>query len=150
MNQTSRLFFCSRCLRQSIICTYCDHGQRYCSTQCSKKARLVSLRRSGKKYQTSHQGRIKNAARQSRFRERQKQIVTHHPSKAKALHDSLNHAVTDTQKTQQDVQGCANAAVAGDNWSCGGSFKKKPHCHFCGRVLTPYFRNDFLQTYRRR
>lgn len=80
MQDTGRLYFCQRCSTQVIICSRCDHGQRYCASACAQNARLASLKRAAKKYQSSRAGRFNNAARQRRFRQRHPQKVTHHGS----------------------------------------------------------------------
>ncbi len=131
MKNTSRLYFCSRCHTQVIICTRCDRGQRYCPADCRHRARSESLKRAGKKYQSKRSGRFNNAARQRRYRARTKQKVTHHTSTAKHLHDLLNTRLTETKKTQ--------------NLSF---HKPQLHCHYCGAVCEPYLRHDFVHSSR--
>ena len=75
MQTSSRLYQCLRCHIPVVICHRCDHGQRYCANGCSKKARMVSQKRASEKYQTTRAGRFNNAARQQRFRNRQKQFI---------------------------------------------------------------------------
>jgi len=90
MQTSSRLYQCLRCHVPVVICSRCDHGQRYCANGCSKKARIASQQRARKKYQATRAGRFNNAARQQRFRTRQKQKVTHHCSLKNPPHDVLN------------------------------------------------------------
>ncbi len=80
MPASSRLYFCSRCHTQVIICSRCDRGQRYCPGECRHEARSESGKRATKKYQSTRTGRFNNAARQQRFRERHSQKVTHQGS----------------------------------------------------------------------
>ncbi len=80
MCRSARLYHCHRCHTQVIICSSCDRGQRYCTRGCAASARLDSRRRAGKKYQSTRSERFHNASRQQRFRERQKQKVTHQGS----------------------------------------------------------------------
>ncbi len=78
-----RLYNCERCQVQVRICERCDHGNVYCAGECAKIRRRESQRRSQARYQRSHQGARRHAARQRRWRERQRQklkIVTHHGS----------------------------------------------------------------------
>lgn len=131
MPVSSRLYHCCRCHAQVIICTRCDHGQRYCAGECRHEARSESLKRSGKKYQSSRAGRFNNADRQRRFRERKKQKVTHHGSTQKCLHVLLKTRLTQTEKTQKP-------------WLSGCTL----HCHHCGAVCEPFLRHDFLYSRR--
>ena len=80
MCQDARLFHCARCRTQVLICRQCDRGQLYCSSICSQQARTDSLHRANHRYRTSRRGRMNNAARQQRFRQRQAKKVTHQGS----------------------------------------------------------------------
>jgi len=78
-----RLYNCERCEVQVRICERCDHGNVYCAGECAKIRRRESLRRAQARYQRSRQGARRHAARQRRWRERQRQklkMVTHHGS----------------------------------------------------------------------
>ena len=127
MPLSSRLYFCCRCHVQVIICSRCDHGQRYCPGECRHQARSESLKRASKKHRQSRAGRFNNAARQQLFRARQIQKVTHQGSSPKCLHDLLKTCLTEIKKTQKP--------------SFPGS---TCHCHFCGGVCDPFLRQDFL------
>ncbi len=129
MPLSSRLYFCSRCHALVIICSRCDHGQRYCAGECRHQARTESLKRASKKHQHSRAGRFNNAARQQRFRARQIQKVTHQGSTSKRLHDLLKTRLTEIKKTQKP---------SFQNSTC--------HCHFCGAVCDPFLRQDFLHS----
>ncbi len=75
-----RLFHCQRCHQQVMVCQRCDRGQRYCAGPCRQLAKKAANQRAQTKYQKSRQGRINNALRQRRFRQRQKENakkVTH-------------------------------------------------------------------------
>jgi len=80
MKHTSRLYSCALCHAQAVICTYCDRGQIYCSKTCAKSARLKSCREAETRYQLTPGGKRKHAARQKRYRMRQKEKVTDHSS----------------------------------------------------------------------
>lgn len=127
MQTSSRLYQCLRCHVPVVICSRCDHGQRYCANGCSKKARIASQQRARKKYQATRAGRFNNAARQQRFRNRQKQIVTHHCSLQTPPHDVLikrtKHRKSSPLRPKQT---------------------KNMHCHHCGEICSPFLRHGFL------
>ena len=131
MSVSSRLYSCCRCHTQVIICSHCDRGQRYCAGDCRHKARLESTTRATKKYQQSRAGQFNNADRQHRFRQRQKQKVTHQGSARKPLHGLLKTRLTEIKKTQKP--------------SFSGS---TCHCHYCGADCEPFLRLDFLNSSR--
>ncbi len=128
---STRLYQCLRCYRQVMVCQSCDHGQRYCARGCRQQARQASCKRAQIKYQTSHKGRISNAQRQRRFRQRQEKtkIVTHQTSLSIPVNDLLI-----------DEKPIVNKSVI-----------KKPKtqdhnvCHFCGCLCGPLFRVSFLK-----
>ncbi|MCK5477339.1 MAG: hypothetical protein KAI44_00330 [Methylococcales bacterium] len=128
MQTSSRLYQCHRCHAPVVICHRCDHGQRYCAKGCSKKARIASQKRASKKYQATRAGRFNNAARQQRFRVRQKQKVTHHCSFQIPPHDVLSKQLK-TPKSPMPHQ----------------KQTKIIHCHHCGEVCSPFLRHDFLR-----
>ena len=128
MQTSSRLYQCLRCHAQVIICHRCDHGQRYCATGCSKKARKASQKRASRKYQTTRAGRFNNAARQHRFRVRQKQKVTHHGSLHNPPHDVLNKQLKTSKSSQ--LRPKQTTAI---------------HCHHCGEICSPFLRHGFLR-----
>ena len=76
---SARLFVCTGCRRQVLICRCCDRGQIYCAGNCAPHARRRSLLAAGRRYQTSRRGRLAHAVRASRYRARGKK-VTHHGS----------------------------------------------------------------------
>lgn len=75
--EVDRVFVCERCAQQVRVCRRCDHGQRYCREGCAERARRDSLQRAGARYQASRRGRRCHAQRQSRYRQRQSEKVTH-------------------------------------------------------------------------
>ncbi len=130
MQTSSRLYQCTRCHAQVIICSVCDRGQRYCNSGCAQAARAESLKRAGQKYQSSRAGRFKNAARQQRFRARIKQKVTQQGSVAKPLHDLLNIQLARKSEARKPL--LPGTTV---------------HCHFCGEVCASFLRHDFLHSH---
>ncbi len=131
MQSSARLYSCCRCQAQVIICSECDRGHRYCTGQCATDARLDSLKRASDKYRSTRAGRINNAARQKRYRQRQKQIVTHQGSLPARLHDVL--------KTRFDW---LNRAKKQER------IYSDVFCHHCGAVCDPFLRQDFLHLSR--
>lgn len=78
-----RLYNCERCQVQVRICERCDYGNVYCAGECAKIRRRESQRRAQARYQRSRGGARRHAARQRRWRERQREgakIVTHQGS----------------------------------------------------------------------
>lgn len=131
MPVSSRLYSCCRCHAQVIICSRCDRGQRYCAGECRHEARAESTKRATQKYQSTRAGRSKNADRQHRFRQRNKQKVTHQGSTRKPLHDLLKIRLKEIKKTQKPSL-CDTAS----------------RCHHCGSICDPFLRLDFLHSSR--
>ena len=75
-----RLYNCARCAVQVRICSDCDRGDQYCADDCAQIRRRESVCRAGVRYQRSFRGASKHAARQSAWRARRMQIVTHQGS----------------------------------------------------------------------
>jgi hypothetical protein len=69
---SGRTLQCACCGIDVLVCAPCDRGQRYCSAECRKQARLASQRRASKIYQNSRAGRCNHARRQQRWRARQR------------------------------------------------------------------------------
>jgi hypothetical protein len=129
MADDGRLFLCSRCRAQVVVCRRCDRGQIYCGGACSTQARRASVAAAGRRYQASRRGRFAHAARARRYRARAK-IVTHHGS-APALADDLLPAVTTTPIA---------VSVAAEAY--------EPRCRRCGVRCAGALRLDFLQRRR--
>ena len=131
MQSSARLYSCCRCQAQVIICSECDRGHRYCTGQCATDARSDSLKRASDKYRSTRAGRINNAARQKRYRQRQQQIVTHQGSRLVASHDVLKAKTHWPEKVEKYGQN-------------GGYLI----CHHCGAVGDPFLRQEFLHQSR--
>ena len=78
--ESYRLYSCARCAVQVRICSDCDRGNQYCAGDCAQIRRRESLYRAGVRYQLSFRGASRHAARQSAWRARRMQIVTHQGS----------------------------------------------------------------------
>jgi len=128
METSSRLYQCLLCRVPVVICSRCDHGQRYCTNGCSQQARKKSLKRSRQKYQNSFRGRCNNAARQKRFRAKKKEKVTHHTSFKIPRHDVLSRPLTGMNKS-----------------AIRQKYGKIMICHHCGEQCSAFLRHDFLR-----
>jgi len=130
-----RLYNCERCQVQVRICERCDHGNVYCAGECAKIRRRESQRRSQARYQRSHQGARRHAARQCRWRERQRQkikIVTHQGSPV-AASECIVAVSAVIQSEPVDASPCEPEQ----------RFKIHPsleHCAFCGALLPDWAR----------
>lgn len=127
MESSARLFNCGRCRSQVIICSDCDRNNIYCSKRCSQIIRKKSLRAAAQRYQNSHRGRLKHAARQSAYRQRQKEKVTHHTSLVSPQNDLLPPTIN-------------------KHAACSiSSMTTRMICHFCGRRDFVFLRSGFLR-----
>jgi len=124
MELSGRLFNCVSCYALITICSPCDRNNIYCGSTCSRAARQKSCSLASQRYQKSHRGRLKHAARQRRYRGRQKIKVTHHSSPVLPP-----HAVLPSQpKELSSVSGSGNL-----------------RCHFCGKPCSPFLRRGYLR-----
>jgi hypothetical protein len=127
---SGRLFLCAGCRGQAIICSCCDRGQIYCTRGCAVRARRRTLREAGRRYQASHRGRRRHAARMGRYRAR-REIVTHHGSPAPPTDDLLPATTT--------------AITSDDLFPADRPKRSTPHGHWCGRPCLPQLRQGFLR-----
>jgi len=93
------------------------------------ESREASLKRSSNKYQKSRKGRHKHAARQHRYRERQRQKVTQHSSPLLKLNDLLRHASKPRLDASPVLPVHAHAEI---------------YCIGCSDVCSPYLRLNSL------
>lgn len=130
MNLDARIYCCNLCRCQVQICRNCDRGNIYCNGECAKLARQSYQRASSERYQNTYQGKRNHAARQMRYRQRQKEkkeIVTHHGS---------------IKPLNRSPSSLPDKSIAQDE----GKIKTpKKHCCFCRRVLSGYSRLGFLR-----
>jgi len=128
MERSARFFSCARCKRQVTICNDCDHGNIYCSTTCSSSARKQSQRQAGQRYQASHKGKLKHAARQKLYKLRQKnKKVTHLGSPDLPPNDLLPTEPNEPMTTQEVAQVEYNT------------------CWFCKKTCSPFLRLGYLR-----
>jgi hypothetical protein len=134
---TLRLFVCVSCRAQVLVCSHCDHGQIYCAGTCAQVARHNAQRAAGRRYQTSYRGRIKHAARNSRYRARQK-IVTHQGSPPRSQNDDVPLTANHRAAASRDV--VMQSQAPGPEYSC---------CHWCEHRWARAVRIGFLRRRRR-
>jgi hypothetical protein len=145
--ETYRLFSCGRCACQVRICRDCDHGNRYCAGECAAVRRRESLHRAGARYQCSYRGASRHAARQSAWRERQAQKVTHHGSVPPAVAGTVvasSPLCPPSLGTHADLVplACTMALAVGKRstrWPLQRT-PRSPGCSFCDRTLPPFAR----------
>ena len=130
MGSTARLFYCRRCTKQTLICCDCDRGNQYCSADCTRAARRQGLREAGQRYQNSFRGRIKHAARQHRYRQRQRDKVTHHRSPTPGL-----SALLSKRQRRLSSHPQPETTKAGQPY----------HCDFCGKPCSEFIRSGYLR-----
>lgn len=98
------------------VCHKCDVGRRrYCSAECSAEARHRSVRAAGRRYQQTDQGRVRHAARQARYRERQLARVdskAHHVDEAAAEPLALDPSNAESVAPGQAAEPAQAAAKA--------------------------------------
>lgn len=123
METSARLFNCACCSRQVIICSCCDRNNIYCCAECSRLARIKSLRAAGQRYQNSLKGKHKHADRQKRYRWRLLKKVTHHTSTVLPSNDLLPQQPSEQRKR----------------------LIQPSTCHFCGNCCSPFLRYGFLR-----
>jgi hypothetical protein len=129
MKHSSRLYFCALCHTQAVICSHCDRGQIYCSDTCSKIARIKSCREAETRYQLTSRGKHKHAARQKRYRMRQKEKVTDHGSVITTHHGLLESVKNKT--TEVDLV----------------HISMQKRCCVCKKSVSPWLRACFLRYY---
>ncbi len=128
MNDTARIFNCSRCHSLTFICRYCDRGNIYC-IQCAPLARKEAERRAVVRYQDSPPGRQKHAAQQQTYRERIKQKVTHKGSILAIIRDRL---AIEVKKKNVPIQPLKSTTLP------------RIVCQICSSLCSPYLRLGFL------
>jgi hypothetical protein len=74
-NLQPRLFLCSRCRQQVLICRRCDRGQIYCGQDCALEVRRSRQREARRRYQASERGRQMHADRSRQYRARGRRVT---------------------------------------------------------------------------
>ncbi len=129
---SGRTLQCACCQTEVLVCTPCDRGQRYCSAECRKQARLASQRRASRIYQSSRVGRCNHARRQQRLRLRQQEQELP-PKNSDSSGPSQEACAGDLLPPQLDVKPAqlSKPTPAG-------------HCHWCARPVANGVRHSLL------
>lgn len=127
MESTARLYQCMLCHEQVTICRKCDRGNIYCASECASRARTISVRLAGARYQATPQGKRRNAARQAYYRINHIKKVTHQGSLPTTHHAPIKSIKNKPEKTET---GQNNLALT---------------CCFCNKPISAWLRNDFLR-----
>jgi len=157
MERSSRLFLCARCRDQVLLCSHCDHGQRYCSRACSGQSRRERRREAGKRYQSSGGGQLKHAARTSRWRRRRRSLRQQHASchTDKVTHQGCLDALADALLLACDTPSTCEAHESPiDAESTNDTALASTHaapfaalvCRRCAHPLLPHVRQGWLRT----
>jgi hypothetical protein len=85
MSYSIRIYNCGICHKQTKICSKCDRGNIYCSSECSEFARKESIKSAGKRYQQTKKGKLAHAQRQKNYivRKITQEKMTHQGSNPK-------------------------------------------------------------------
>jgi hypothetical protein len=160
--QTYRLYSCARCAEQVRICGGCDRGNQYCAGECAQIRRRESRHRAGKRYQWGYRGALRHAARQSVWRKRQAQKVTHQgslPSADPVIVVSISTQTT-TEGTHVDMasmpaspppHSMPHAALSATptrapvRWHAQRMARATERCSFCWRALPTFARGGPLR-----
>lgn len=124
--ESLRFITCRRaaCGQVFFLCGHCDRGQRYCGANCSWLARRASRRAAGERHQHTAAGRRNHAARQQRYREGQREKVTHQ-SRAPAPDTAMVRALPATV--------ALSARPTGSEVPAREKARVVVSCAFCGR-----------------
>lgn len=144
-----RSYYCRRCTSRVSICQRCDRGNIYCAGPCSDLARRESQRESERRYRNSPIGRRNSAQRQQRYRDRQRDCVTHQGSPMQG--DAARKELCSTAKEQSPHESGVNAlphepAPLFAAQDTALEFR----CTFCNLYSSPFLRMDFLSSIRSR
>lgn len=133
---SGRKLQCACCHTEVLVCADCDRGQRYCSAECRKQARLASQRRASKIYQNSRVGRCYHAHRQRRLRARRRQAPPEQqliPKNSDSSGPSQEACTGDLLAPRLDVI-VPTPSKPTPAW----------HCHWCARPVASGVRRSWL------
>jgi hypothetical protein len=134
-----RLFACQQCHALLGICSDCDGSDRYCSEDCSDKARTESMARAGARYQQTERGKTNHAARQRAYTARIRFV---------ALLVLLGAGATEITH-QSHASPASQSSVSGTEQPLEERPIRRPlsrprftpgHCAFCRKSLPPFAR----------
>ena len=134
MQRSARIYNCARCHCQVIICSHCDRGNRYCASHCAVQSRQEKQRDARVRYQSRLKGRHSHAKRQQRYRQRQKEKVTHQCSPELPPYDLL---LVEPKTVTTRIKKRPLAKIA------------RFYCHFCGCRCSEQIRWEFIHQQNR-
>lgn len=144
--KTYRLYSCGRCAEQVRICCECDRGNLYCAGECALIRRRESLRRAGERYQLSYRGACLHAARQSAWRSRRAQKVTHQGSPEAVLVVIVAASSIATPGNHAERAPVTPPLLDNAAWALARRVRGRARCCFCGRALPRFARWGFLRS----
>jgi hypothetical protein len=127
-----RMFLCGRCRTQVLVCRRCDRGQIYCIGNCAKEARRDNQRESRRRYQATPRGRAMHAARNRRYRARQRRVTDH----------GFNNECKAAPLLGSQVDGVLSEPPS------SGKFPGQWLCHHCRRSASLFARLSALRPRR--
>ncbi len=130
---TARVYNCERCHQQVKICSPCDRGNIYC-VDCGTIARQEKQKEANHRHQKTAKGRFNNAERQNKFRAEQ------HKKETEEKKVTYQGSTSNT-----DSSSCHQASDTGAQWFQEQQSGGKCCCHFCGREVSDYLRQDFMR-----
>jgi hypothetical protein len=143
-----RLYNCNLCQALTLVCNVCDRGQCYCSTACAKTARTRSLQRAGATYRRTWQGKVNGAVRQQRYRDHQRQHVTHQGSQSLPLPPTVEITIVETTVAliiPEDDQGVEDQQTDTVTLPQPENPGFAVACRFCCRTGSPRLRRGTLR-----
>jgi hypothetical protein len=136
MKKNARLFYCACCHQPTMICGYCDRGNRYCDSECSQLSRKRALVAAGRRYQNTRQGKLKHAIRQRRYRLRQKESAYAKASTDKKVTHQGSLILSDDGLLPPELQAMPFAKT----------LIESGYCHFCGKSCSEFVRIEFMRS----
>lgn len=137
---SGREYECQRCGRAVVVCSICDHGNRYCSAECARAARGESQRAASRRYQKTPQGALNHAARQARYRanvaaaEESDSSRLASPASASRFEGSGGSVLVSPGEIP--AVGSRAGSAAGEA-NLGMTSTGLRRCHFCGSLCGP-------------
>jgi hypothetical protein len=128
----SRVIGSRRCAAQVRICSRCDHGNIYCAGECARIRRRESRRRASARYQRTRRGAHRHAARQRRWRIRQRQEVTHQGCDGDGGYGNVSEPTTPNPELTRAHPSLALCRLR--------TFSEVGVCSLCGAPLPPWTR----------
>ena len=124
MELSARLYNCVGCHALVIICSHCDRNNIYCGSTCWRSCSYSIMLFGVSAIPKNSRGRHKHAERQQRYRERQKNKVTHHTSPVLPP-----RVVLPPEPNERILE----------------SVNDYRHCHFCSKPVSLFLRRGYLR-----